>query len=432
MTTLRSFVDGVMGSMKLYSLPNLVDVSFELSTLVKPPKDKVARPIDGQIDFYEGYWAHDARGTKLSHVKSWARDLLVRRPGNVPRRLRAIWWVVVALIVLAVMAATWGILDWALAGDAWWSLVVKAVATALPAVAAGWITDSLGDAARYLDDRPANVEMRQTIRRRIIEMLEHLHESDRYDRVIVIGHSLGGVIAYDAVRLLWQRRVCRTSFALASEEKAVVAKAAELLKAGQGKEAALQEFRESQRKLSRGLGGEVFDDGSSRSSKPRKWLVTDLVTVGSPIAYATLFFSSRTVPLVRRVDERGVSVCPPLLAVNPGEPDSYCFRSTHYPGKSFIHHGAVFSAVRWTNLYARRDLIGGHISAAPEVETNATGQSPPKLDVDAGLGLGVKNVLITKTLFANWPGLSHGRYWRRRDGQKTDVTEALESILNDE
>jgi pimeloyl-ACP methyl ester carboxylesterase len=416
MTTLRGFVDGMMGSTELYSLPNWANVSFELSTLVKPPE---SGGYDKQIDFYEGYWAPDARGTRISHVRSWAQQLLLRRPGNVPGRLRPLWWTAVVLVTAALIIAVTGVLDLILNGDTWWSVVLKLVATALPAVVAGWITSSLGDAARYLDDRPANVEMRQTIRTRVIEMLEYLHTSKRYDRIIVIGHSLGGVIAYDAVRLLWQRRVCGSEFTLLDQEQEVVARAADLQSdtSGKYKNAALQEFRRSQRELSRELSAEEFDDGSRKS--PR-WLISDLVTVGAPIAYPTLFMSSRKVSLPRRVKERGLSSCPPSLAVTTDGAKSFCFTSPH-SGRKYIHHGAVFSAVRWTNVYAKFDFVGGPIF--PALGGNDA-------NADAGLGIGVRNFEVTKGRFVNIPVLNHSQYWRRQQGDNTSY-QALISVLQE-
>src|SRR5262249_23061735 len=66
-----------------------------------------------------------------------------------------------------------------------------------------------GDAARYLSPRPENVGVRRAIRSAAIELLEGLHDDPswrRYHRIIVVGHSLGSVIAYDALTHLWQRR----------------------------------------------------------------------------------------------------------------------------------------------------------------------------------------------------------------------------------
>ena len=44
-----------------------------------------------------------------------------------------------------------------------------------------------------------NVAARQTIREAGVDLLTKLHGSGNYDRIIVIGHSLGSVIGYDVL-----------------------------------------------------------------------------------------------------------------------------------------------------------------------------------------------------------------------------------------
>ncbi|WP_230684089.1 hypothetical protein, partial [Streptococcus pneumoniae] len=51
----------------------------------------------------------------------------------------------------------------------------------------------VGDAARYLDATPQNVQRRHEIRAAGLATLKSLHEKE-YKRIIVVGHSLGTVI----------------------------------------------------------------------------------------------------------------------------------------------------------------------------------------------------------------------------------------------
>ena len=60
----------------------------------------------------------------------------------------------------------------------------------------------LGDAARYLSN-PQNVMVREQIRADGVDLLRALHNQGDYERIIVVGHSLGSVIAYDIVGYLW-------------------------------------------------------------------------------------------------------------------------------------------------------------------------------------------------------------------------------------
>ena len=74
------------------------------------------------------------------------------------------------------------------------------------------LLDVVGDAARYLDVAPKNVARRYDILRGGIGLLQKLHEEHdenergikyRYGRVVLVGHSLGSVIAYDILRHYW-------------------------------------------------------------------------------------------------------------------------------------------------------------------------------------------------------------------------------------
>ena len=218
-------------------------------------------------DFYEFYWAPRYRTTSVGQLTGWLTPILKRRRSSFssPRLVGPggwVSWVPLVLLVVAVVlvwqgaraslnpgiagigagilivaatlvGTTLGLISTArvLAVDALaavaiclgvWGLgtfasVTKTVATSavasfILAVIAGKATAVLGDAARYLSSRPDSVEENDQIRQQVLDLLERLHDADdfdcnrkRYDRIIVVGHSLGSVIAYDAIRLLWAR-----------------------------------------------------------------------------------------------------------------------------------------------------------------------------------------------------------------------------------
>ena len=114
-----------------------------------------------------------------------------------------------ALAAVAICLGVWGLGTFASVTK---TVTTSAVASFILAVIAGKATAVLGDAARYLSSRPDSVEENDQIRQQVLDLLERLHDADdydcnrkRYDRIIVVGHSLGSVIAYDAIRLLWAR-----------------------------------------------------------------------------------------------------------------------------------------------------------------------------------------------------------------------------------
>ena len=80
----------------------------------------------------------------------------------------------------------------------------------------------LGDAARYFRVSPANIAGQRQIRREAVQLLEDLHLSGKYDRIIVVAHSLGTVIAYDMLRAYFSR-ICGQLPATAKELKVNIA-----------------------------------------------------------------------------------------------------------------------------------------------------------------------------------------------------------------
>lgn len=288
------------------SVPDRCDTTFELHAYTVPSQE--SQGTLPQVDFYEGYWAPAMRGTRMAHISGWAQRLVLRSPTSLPGRVRWLWFAAVGAIAIAIWMAVWFFL--ALGDNAAWSQVIKiAVAVAAPALAAA-LTSSLGDAARYLDNRPDNVAARAAVRNDVVTLLEKLHESGRYGRVVIVGHSLGAVVAYDALRLLWARRV-RDWNATAVEDKEAAETADALSKAQGDKDA--RNVKDAREKFNVAQA-ELF----SRLSKQRKdgqpiWLVSDFVSVGAPLAYPKLLLVPPSTDLDTLIKERELSSCPPPL-----------------------------------------------------------------------------------------------------------------------
>src|SRR5215218_11501791 len=200
MDTLRGFVRAVWtldtsihnsyAGHDVWSKPDNVSESFELRRLTTPRNAKEIR-----TDFFEFYWAHLMQGTTYGHVLRWARSLLIRDPRTVPVRLRLAYWVVVGLCVLAIAFAVFA------SGAGRSRMILPALlstaSTLLILPLIGFVLRSIvGDAARYLDPEPDNVQRRHEIRHAGVELLKTLHTRG-YDRIIIVGHSLGAVIGYD-------------------------------------------------------------------------------------------------------------------------------------------------------------------------------------------------------------------------------------------
>lgn len=394
MATLRSLARALVGEDRpLFAIPDTTDTTFELHTLVVPG-------IDGgpRTDLYEGYWAPEARGTTLAHVAVWARRLLLRSPARLPARIRGVALRVGVGLVVVVAALAWLVPDLVdvVTGDEvpWLAALGKALLAVVAAGVTGWLTGSLGDAARYLDTRPANIVLRQAVRARVVATLRRLHESERYDRIVVIGHSLGGVVAYDALRLLWRERVCADDVDISTEvDDGAVAHAADRLErsvaAGADVPSVVQRFHAAQSACAAQL----------RAAHPDLWLVSDLITLGSPVAHATWLLADGGDDLAVRVRERELPTCPPQAGVAG-------VATYRYPDAAGakLHHGALFAVTRWTNAWFPGDPVGG-----PVRPTGRLDDGP--LDREAGLGAGVKDVALPGPRGVLRGLASHSRYW---------------------
>ena len=275
-----------------------------------------------------------------------------------------------------------------------WSVAAASAVIALYLIVnAAFLQSYLGDAARYFRNSPANVAVRRAIRKEAVDTLERLHNG-QYDRIVVVAHSLGTVVAYDMLRTYFSR-VCSDLPPVAQLGQDF----ADIDGAGwqpENKTASPVEKKELRTKARSAIASiahaasQPGDDGRSRKS----WLVTDFVTLGSALTHAYyLMCRDKQKPeldeeieadvgkrveagpkadvevglkrdFVRRVREREFPTCPPKQLDQDG------LLTYHNPktGNRQIHNGALFGLTRWTNIYFPRsqifwgDAIGGALS----------------------------------------------------------------------
>jgi len=416
MDTLRSFADAVLPKPenprkpKFWNKPDSLSELFELRKLTAPQTNEVP-----PTDLFEYYWAYQAEGTKFAHIISWAITLLFRRPANVPRHLLFLWWtiwtltVIVAVAILVYVGRHDSLSPSMLAANG----VVGLLASIALSVISAFVINYVGDAARYLDPRPPNIAMRQRIRKEGIELLQRLHECRDYDRVIVVGHSLGSVIAYDLVRHLWPKYNTahgRTAGVPQPVNERLDAIGESLVQSPTPER--FDAFREAQLALwkeERHIGN--------------PWLITDVITLGSPLAHAALLLADTPKDLRERQDERELPTCPPVV-----DEGSYSYGLAYEEGSTTyryraLHHAAMFACTRWTNLYFPAplgllgDLVGGRVA-----------------DV---FGPGVRDVAVTSAeaggLLQHTPVI-HTHYWSprtigTRSAAPVSALEALRSAL---
>jgi hypothetical protein len=204
--------------------------------------------------------------------------------------------------------------------------------------------------------------------RQAVNTLQALHLSGNYDRIAVVAHSLGTVVAYDMLRSYYSR------INDALPDTSLLGPGFDSIDNGSLDKPAA---REGGRKIVAQIALAVSDAEAriaANAAEPgddnlKAWLVTDFVTLGSPLTHA-LYLMCRgkkecelQKDFDRRVREREFPTCPPRKLDNDGR---LTFKNPTTDKRKF-HHGGQFALTRWTNLYFPvsqllwGDAIGGEI-----------------------------------------------------------------------
>jgi hypothetical protein len=250
-------------------------------------------------------------------------------------------------------------------------------------------------------------------------LLHALHANPDYERIVVVGHSLGSILAHDIVALAWEEATRRIDMSGATGAQALQqceAAATHLDRCvGLGRPVsalALRAYRDAQRELFRVLSSGV--DG---------WRVSDLITLGSPLTHADVLLAESDDELKNKIDARELLRSPPI---KEGDPPSFAYAPRSGNGKRFLHHAAVMAATRWTNVYDQPpsawrflhgDLISGPLAGL---------FGPGVLDV------AVKPEAKHRLLPQHW--MTHNAYWTLHTGidssASADHLQALRHALN--
>lgn len=380
METLASFVEQIWRQgdddpaaekrRRTWYRPDCRDGNFDLYQVV-------AYDGDVRTDFYELYWAHLMEGTRFASVWAWVwRDLVRRRradmePGMQEARdlivpillaFATVFWsaVVTLLLFAASNLPLWpGNRPWPGSVGLGAGLFVLLCLGLFVFVDRRFISPFVGDAARYLRNTPENIAARQAIRALGVGALDALHERG-YERVVVVGHSLGSIIGYDILRYSFGRRMREANIPLGSVPDEV---------------SRFDEASGSHDTRAIQLAQRRLLAAFPRFAPSTSWLVTDFVTLGSPLAYASVLLASSIDGFDGfndRKHRRLLPTNPPHRSDEPNEAGVRGFfrwrdRRGH---EAFLtpHHGGMFAFTRWTNLYfpVRHtlwgDVIGGPVA----------------------------------------------------------------------
>ncbi len=206
-----------------------------------------------------------------------------------------------------------------------------------------WFRHWIGDVARYLDHSAANAEEADRLRRDASNFLWNVCFDTRYsyDEVVLVAHSQGGFVAYDALTSVWERWAADHDIDF--EESGAITDIDRL--AG----------FDDRTDIEWGTAVSELQDALLQRTAP--WKVRHFVTLGSPIGHASGLLANGTPGLHRLTIDRSLSTCPPRLH---GEPPSVAYRGRD--GRRF-HHTSVFAATKWTNVVYANDLLGGPVDA---------------------------------------------------------------------
>jgi hypothetical protein len=352
----------------VYSEPDEVSGIFELRRLSTNENTRGKR-----TDFFEYYWAHLMHGNRFGHVVSWLGRLALRPREQVPPSLQKAWRVLQlplfaggAIAVIFAATLVQALLVPGLAGPfEAMAVFVGLLWIAILVAEKLFLTPVLGDAARYLSRGPGDIQRRQDIRAKGLALLDELHASGKYDRIILVGHSLGGLIGYDLLTNMWarrNRRMDREGLIQQAIEAGEAAARALLEAPGDETRAA---WRAAQRRLF-----DALRDAPVGDQEPL-WLVSDFVTLGAPLAHAQTLLAETLQEFEAALKRRELATSPPHFEAFEGGRSrfSYCrqYGLSDDPdaGPRAPHNAAVFAAVSWTNIYfpsqgvLRGDLVGG-------------------------------------------------------------------------
>ncbi|WP_374090982.1 hypothetical protein [Methylomicrobium lacus] len=346
--TLRGFVKALAGEKQFRNKPDAMSRLFELRRL-QVPGDRHT-PL---TDFYEYYWAYRMRDTRVNMVWRWLRSLLLRKPRRIPRPLLPIYVLSWLLVIIAGLTVAMGGLQAPTPGP-----LAALVGSLFVGYATAFLYTYVGDAARYLDPHPDNIEQRNKIREEGIALLHSLHESKKYSRIIVVGHSLGSVIGYDLIRLYWS-----SVKPPAPETPSQIDTLRGFSEACDGifHDETISEGEKVERYHQ--LQFRLWQELREKDMWP--WLITDFITMGSPLTHARLLLARSDEDFDARKADGELVTCPPDL-----RPASTWYSRQYKTALGLRNadtptHMVPFACTRWTNLFfpyrwvILGDMIGG-------------------------------------------------------------------------
>lgn len=220
-----------------------------------------------------------------------------------------------------------------------------------------------GDAASYLSAHTETVEIRQKVRQRGLALLRGLHADNDYDRVVVVAHSLGTVLAYDLLHILWEEVGPTKDNPPDQGARQALESLDEFVSDHPQSEWTEQQIADYQSRQW-AFFDQLRRQKGVENEREAGWKISDFVTMGSPLTSAQFLVAEGPADFKRLKDDR-------LMPTSPAQPYNDSLQTAYLDADKRLvaHHGAVFSAVRWTNIYdpfphvfLYGDAIGGRVA----------------------------------------------------------------------
>ena len=339
--------------------------------------------VGPRTDFYELYWADVTDGNTLTQLKDWFLKLMWRWPSEVPPHIKPVWrflWLLTSAIAIPWLwkagvgtlcskgaPAEWlvaelgkdGARDACVAIAMPTSLTVALwILTVIAPVLLAFAVNYFGDVARYTRAEPSNIVARRATRERGLALLRTLTDHKDYDRIVLVGHSLGSILAYDILKFLWSEREDTRRMVDGSslhDAWLAVERSAEAVRQPPS-EADLQAYREAQAGLFRAL---------SQRQGTGRWIVSDFVTLGSPLAHAEFLLERESKAFEAGRAERRFPSNPP----QKDPPYDLVYKDANWAAgwtRWRAHHATPFAPIRWTNIYdPRQFILFGDLASGP-------------------------------------------------------------------
>jgi hypothetical protein len=436
MQTIRDFVEAVwkdddnLENPQFWNKPSTVSNSFEQRRLTTdtPLLKSNQTPVRSRIDFYEYYWAHHTVGSNWQHVTDWAKTLVLCLPWkykNHPKSIQRLWyftWAVMLIVLLSVVAFSGYSEQIERLFGPWFFEVVGVIdmVAAAALVCVQWkIVKYVGDVARYVRAEPENISIRQAIREGGIDLLERIHQTGDYDRIILVGHSLGSIISYDLLNHLWARHNKFKNPQNDNKATALSAQSIVLLNQLQqlATECGTPNFKQQEyRTLQQQLFSQLCQDAPASN-----WLISDFISLGSPLTYADFLLFDNEEQFRQRKLDREYPTSPPV-------PDNRHFYYSE-AGQYFLHHAAVFAPVRWTNLYMQHSMFyKGDIISGPVSRFFSYQNTTNPEDIQAPTDIGNTPIQEIELPWKDiYNGFCHTLYWEK-SSTKPGVSSHLQQL----